>query len=69
MFQIESRSTDTEAPSYAREWSTESVEATPGTNEFATREEAEAAIEELRKLGDEWATAEYRVREMPQQPA
>jgi len=33
-------------------------------NEFDTREEAEAAIEDLRKLGGEWADAEYRIVEV-----
>lgn len=33
-------------------------------NVFATREEAEAAIVELRKLGEDWAEAEYDVREI-----
>ena len=32
-------------------------------NEFATRDEAEAMIPELRKLGDDWLDAEYRVVE------
>jgi hypothetical protein len=59
-YQIESRipdSTDVEA----RQWSAYAV-GMPGNN-FATREEAEAAIEDLRKLGEEWASAEYRVTE------
>lgn len=68
MYQIESRSTDTEAPSYAREWSADSV-GDADANRFETIDEAEQAIEALRQLGDEWATAEYRVREMSQQPA
>jgi hypothetical protein len=34
-------------------------------NEFDTREEAQAAIEELRKLGDDWAKTEYRIVEIP----
>jgi seryl-tRNA synthetase len=33
-------------------------------NVFDTREEAEAAIIELRKLGEDWAEAEYDVREI-----
>lgn len=33
-------------------------------NVFTTREEAEAAIVELRKLGEDWAEAEYDVREI-----
>jgi transcription elongation GreA/GreB family factor len=35
-----------------------------GENRWATREEAEQAIEEARRLGDEWAAAEYRVVEV-----
>ena len=33
-------------------------------NEFATEEEARAAIEELKMLGGDWAAAEYDVREI-----
>ena len=36
----------------------------PSDNEFGTREEAEAAIEQLRTLGDDWAAGEYRVTEV-----
>ena len=43
------------------EWTNDGI-GTP--NEFATRAEAEAAIEELRALGDDWAEAEYDVREI-----
>lgn len=35
-----------------------------GTNVFDTREAAEAAIAELRTLGEDWAEAEYDVREI-----
>lgn len=31
--------------------------------EYATIEEAESDIEAMKRLGDEWATAEYRVVE------
>lgn len=41
-------------------WSSD-VEAYDGANRFDSEAEAEAAIESLRKLGDEWADAEYRV--------
>jgi hypothetical protein len=34
------------------------------SNEFATRAEAERAIDALRVLGDEWATAVYCVAEV-----
>jgi hypothetical protein len=33
-------------------------------NRFATEEEAETQIDALRELGDEWASAEYRVVEI-----
>lgn len=35
-----------------------------GDNEFATTEEAEAMIEQLRTIGDDWADATYRVVEV-----
>lgn len=33
-------------------------------NEFATEQEALDAIQDLKRLGEDWATAEYRVREI-----
>lgn len=33
-------------------------------NVFATREEAEAMIEQLKAIGEDWAAAEYEVREV-----
>lgn len=42
------------------EWDADAV-GDRSANRFATREEAEEAIEGLRALGDDWADAEYRV--------
>jgi hypothetical protein len=47
-------------PGY-RDWTTDAI---GQPNEFVTREEAEEAIESLKALGDDWAEAEYRVREV-----
>ena len=42
-------------------WSSDGI----GTdNVFDTEDEAEEGIEQLRKLGEEWAAAEYRVHEI-----
>ena len=41
------------------EWANDAV---GQPNEFDTEEAAWAAVEELRKLGNEWAEAEYSVR-------
>ncbi len=57
-FQIESRNT---ASSLTSEWDIDGI---GEPNAFDTYEEAEAAIEELRQLGDDWAAAEYRVVEV-----
>lgn len=45
----------------SRDWTTDGIGA---ANEFATEAEAEATIEALRNLGDDWAEAEYRVTEV-----
>lgn len=58
-YQIEARAPGT-ATHRASAWDSHLV----GQGVFATRGEAEAAIVELRALGDEWATAEYRVVEV-----
>jgi len=52
-YAIESRSAT------SREWHRDVGD--PRANRFADASEAEEAIESLRDLGDEWATAEYRV--------
>lgn len=57
-YQIETRN---EELWHSREWSPD----VGGPNEFGTEAEAEAVIEELRKLGEDWAAAEYRVVEAP----
>lgn len=46
-------------------WSRETVEDAfvDEVNTFATRQEAEGMIEEIRKLGSSWYAAEYRVLE------
>ena len=59
MFQIESRSQHWSS----RAWSPDGI---GDSNEFASPAEAEAMIAELRKLGEDWAAAEYRVVEVPQ---
>ncbi len=45
----------------AGDWSEEYVGNDTDANTFTTEEEAEESIQELRKLGDDWADAEYRV--------
>lgn len=44
----------------ASDWTTDGI---GDQNEFATAEAAEAAIEELRAIGPDWADADYRVVE------
>lgn len=44
-----------------RQWTNDNI-GTP--NEFTTEEEAREAIEQLRRLGEDWAAAEYDVREI-----
>ena len=56
-FQILTRANDSTNP---RDW-TACVLGEPGANLFDTREEAEAAIEELRALGGAWQNASYHV--------
>lgn len=41
-------------------WSSDDLEACRGANLFASKEDAEAAIDSLRELGGEWAECEYR---------
>ena len=43
-------------------WTTDGL-GDPDANEFASREQAEQAITDLRTIGDDWAEAEYRVTE------
>lgn len=57
MFQIQTRANDS---TNEQDWTTCGL-GEPGANEFDSREEAEAAIEELRALGDGWENACYRV--------
>jgi hypothetical protein len=45
-------------------WTDEEITDDPAANTFETAEEAEAMIAELRTIGDEWATAQYRVVEI-----
>lgn len=42
----------------ARDWTTDGL---GDQNEFDAREQAKAAIVDLQRLGDDWATAQYRV--------
>ena len=42
------------------QWSAENGE----PNEFDTEAEAHEMIEQLKRLGDDWSAAEYRVREI-----
>lgn len=44
------------------EWTTESV-GEDSANWFATEDEALAMIDQLKTIGEDWATAEYEVRE------
>jgi hypothetical protein len=46
------------------DWDNDSVGA---PNEFDTEDEALAAIEDLKLLGDDWAAAQYRVHEISPQ--
>jgi len=57
MFQIEARDEK------SRMWDVGLVGVGAG-NEYATREEAEEMIPQLRTLGDDWLDAEYRVVEI-----
>jgi hypothetical protein len=57
MFQIETRKPDDKLLS---EWTSDIGDA----NKFATQQDAWTQIGELKKLGDEWASAEYRVVEV-----
>ena len=54
MFEIEIRNL---ASTYGSEWTTEVGDA----NQFATRQDAWEMIGDLKKLDEEWETAEYRV--------
>lgn len=55
-FAIESRTVDPETE-IATPWDRDVGD----QNEFETRAEAEAAIDELKTLGPDWEAAEYRV--------
>ena len=57
MYEIQNRSRDW---GY-RQWSPDGI---GGPNEFETEAEAVEVIEALRELGEDWAEAEYRVREI-----
>ena len=45
---------------HSGQWSAEIGE----PNEFDTEAEAHETIEQLKRLGDDWSAAEYRVREI-----
>ncbi len=47
----------------SRDWTTEPL-GEGAANRFATVEEAREMIEQLRRLGDEWAAAVYAVRRL-----
>ena len=58
MFEIQSRNRKN---NLLTEWGPEGI---GEPNEFASRDEAWAAIRDLQSLGEDWADAEYRVVEI-----
>jgi len=62
-FVIEARDREPDPPYRYGNWSPHGLGGGPDDNAFDSVADAEAAIESLRALGDDWATAEYRVVE------
>lgn len=56
--ELEGLTTEYREYPYGSDWDSEE-----GANEFGSEEEAEKAIEELKSMGEEWASWEYRVVE------